>query len=99
MNESADRLPPDLRPVAATSAGLSLKDLGDELLVYDPGSDRVHVLNGTARELYLLADGSRSVAALVTAFLERYEVDPGEGERAVHETLTRLVELGLLRAA
>ena len=97
MSESQTSLPPDARPVPGTAEGLSVRDLGDELMVYDRGSDQVHVLNGTARDLYLLADGSRTVAAIVASFLDRHEVASDEGERDALQALTRLLELGLLR--
>ena len=55
------------------------QDLGDEYLFYDRSGDQFHVLNGTAREIFLLCDGTRTEDEIAAAFAERYDV---EHERA-----------------
>lgn len=72
------------------------RDLGDEYLFYDREHDRVHVLNGTAREVFLLCDGSRTVAQLALALVDRYGIDDETARRDTEELVTRLRELGLL---
>ena len=42
------------------TGSLNQRDLGDEFLFYDRDGDRVHVLNGVAREVFLLCDGNRT---------------------------------------
>ena len=86
--------PPDKRPQRLER--LSGRDVGDEYLFYDGDSDSVHVLNGTAREIYLLCDGTRSVDKLVAAMLERYEIDETTAREDVDSTLRRLIDLGML---
>lgn len=76
---------------------MSSRDLGDELLIYDRGADEVHMLNGTARELYLLCDGRRTVAEILERFAERYEVDRATADAAGAEALARLTAIGALR--
>ena len=78
------------------SEAMSGRDLGDEYLFYDASGDSVHVLNGTAREIYLLCDGSRSVADLVRAIVERYEVEESEARKDIETVLNELSALGLL---
>jgi hypothetical protein len=75
------------------------KDLGDEFLFYDAEGETVHVLNGTAREVYLLCDGNRTVGDLVEAMLARYEVEESTVHKDIDEILTQLVDLGLLTLA
>lgn len=36
----------------------------DELVLYDPGSDQVHILNTFAAAIYDLCDGRTSIAAI-----------------------------------
>lgn len=72
-------------------------DLGDEYLFYDAESDRMHVLNGTAREIYLLCDGSRSFEEVARAFASRYEVEPEVAVRDARQILDQLAALGLVR--
>jgi PqqD family protein of HPr-rel-A system len=72
------------------------KDLGDEYLVYADASDEVHVLNSTAREIYLMCDGSRTEAEIAAALAEKYDLDADRARRDTGATLARLAELGLL---
>ncbi len=71
-------------------------DLGDEYLFYDRERDQVHVLNGTAREIFLLLDGSRSEEDVAREVARRYEVDLERAIADVAETLRRLRELGVV---
>ena len=56
----------------------------------------MHVLNGTAREIYLLCDGERTVADLMRSVLGRYEVDEPTAHGDVQDILQELLDLGLL---
>jgi len=90
-------LTPDSRPHATT--GILGKDLGDEYLFYDSAHERVHVLNATAREIYLLCDGRASVLDIVRRFGARFEIDDARARRDVEETIDRLHSLGLVDPA
>jgi len=72
------------------------KDLGDEYMFYDAQGEQVHVLNGMAREVYLLCDGEHSVADLVKNIVDRYEVDEETAIQDVNDLLKKLIELELL---
>jgi PqqD family protein of HPr-rel-A system len=80
------------KPTPATDG----TDLGDEYLFYDRENDQVHVLNATAREVFLLCDGRRTEEEIEIAFAARYEVDEATARRDARETLQRLYELRLL---
>jgi hypothetical protein len=73
------------------------KDLSGEYLFYDRKGDRVHVLNGTAREIYLLCDGARTLVAIAESLRERFEVDDATARRDSASTVAALVEKGLLQ--
>ncbi len=85
----------DCRPVAAETC--VSRDLGEELLVYDPDGDQVHVLNEVAREIFLLCDGSRNPADIAAELTERFLVERAQALADVNETLDRLIGLGLLQ--
>ena len=72
------------------------KDLGDEYMFYDAMGEEVHVLNGIAREIYLLCDGEHSVEDLVRDIVDRYEVDEETASRDVDDLLQKLIDLRLL---
>lgn len=71
-------------------------DLGDEFLLYDREADCVHVLNGTAREIFLLFDGTRSIEQVATVFAERFGLEPEQARSDVEDTMARLRELGVI---
>ena len=72
------------------------KDLIDEYIFYDAQGEEVHVLNGIAREIYLLCDGERSVEDLVKNIVDRYEVDEETANRDINDLLQKLIDLKLL---
>ena len=80
----------------AASSTFKSRDLEEEFLVYDPDGDQVHVLNGTAREIYLLCDGNRNPSEIAAVLTERYQVDEQQALADVNETMDSLIGLGLL---
>lgn len=80
------------RPLAKTDG----RDLGDEYLFYDRERDRVHVLNETAREIFLLCDGSRTQDEVASAFAEKQEIDKTIAKADAVAVLRNLSELGLI---
>lgn len=72
------------------------RDAGDECLFRDADGMRIHVLNRTAREIYLLCDGSRSPAEVAGELAERYLVDPGTARADVEDLVELLVRLRIL---
>ena len=72
------------------------RDLGDEYIFYDPQGHKLHVLNGTAREIYLLCDGKNTIEEIAAALAKRYEVDRDTVLQDTREALERLLELGLV---
>ena len=83
-------------PDSAPRATASGKDLGDEYMVYDGATDEVHVLNRTARQIFLMCDGAHTVEQIAAALAQMYSLDPATARRDTDQTLHRLAELGLL---
>ena len=71
-------------------------DLGDEYLFYDRENDQVHVLNSTAREIFLLCDGQRNEDDISGALAETYDLEPATAVTDTRQTLERLYDLGVL---
>ena len=72
------------------------KDLGGEYMFYDENSDRHHLLNMTAREVFLLCDGTRTSDDIIREMMERFEVDEATLRRDVPEVIEKLLKLNLL---
>ena len=75
---------------------VSLKRTGDEALLLDERNGQVHVLNGTAAEVWELCAGDSTVEGVATALASSY----GLGQEAVRDDVENIVEtfreLGLL---
>ena len=71
-------------------------DLGDEYLFYDRENDRVHVLNTTAREIFLLCDGKRTEDEIASALAKTYDLETATAGKDTQQTLQRLYDLGVL---
>lgn len=71
-------------------------DSGDEYLFYDRENDQVHVLNSTAREIFLLCDGRRNEDDIAGSLAETYDLEPATAVTDTRQTLQRLYDLGVL---
>lgn len=69
-------------------SGLLIRELPDELLVYDQEQHRAHCLNRSAALVFRLADGTRTAAELARV--------PGVNEEVVTLALEQLAASGLL---
>ncbi len=87
-------LPVDARPRPTRTH--HEKDLSGEYLFYDQRGDQVHLLNGTAREIYLLCDGSRTLAAIARSLGAKFDVAEEKALGDVSAVVAELAERGLL---
>ncbi|HEU4749507.1 MAG TPA: PqqD family protein [Acidimicrobiia bacterium] len=71
-------------------------EIGDEISLYDPTTERVMVLNTTASDVWRLADGEYTVEELVDLLAQAYQVDPGSIREDVRRAVDRLSSEGLL---
>lgn len=72
------------------------RDLGDEYVFYDAGGEQVHVLNATARQIYLLCDGSHTVREIVQALASDYGLDESAAREDAVRAIESLATLGLV---
>ena len=80
-----------MKPLARRER-LLIRELADELLVYDQADHRAHCLNRTAATVFRHADGTRTAAEIARLVAP----EGADGEPAVAEALARLAEAGLL---
>ncbi len=85
-----------MRPIQC--AKTTLQDVGNELLVLDRETNRLHHLNPTASWIYRRCDGRSSVENLVDALTEQFAVERDTVERDLLQTLAQLRTLGLISA-
>lgn len=84
----------EMRPRA--NPAVTGRDLKDEFVLLGATGDRIHVLNDTAREIYLLCDGTRTLEEVADALVERYEVAREKALKDVREVVAELNRLGVL---
>jgi hypothetical protein len=77
--------------------GLLECDLPDELLLHVPGGPVAIALNASARAVWELCDGHRSIETIALDLTERFEAAPGEILTAVQDVIGELVGLQLLQ--
>ena len=77
------------------TTGLEVHEAQDGLVVFNPETDRVHHLNGTAAVLFELCDGSRDTVDLPAFVAELFSLDDSPSE-AVDEGLNQLMEQGIV---
>ncbi|HEX7120063.1 MAG TPA: PqqD family protein [Longimicrobiales bacterium] len=94
MREQAD---PDFTPAYAPASGVVATDLGDELILLDPGSGEMFSLNATGRCIWQALDGG--VAAAAAAVVEAFDVAPERAEADVRALVDDLLGAGLLVVA
>ncbi|MDA0748181.1 MAG: HPr-rel-A system PqqD family peptide chaperone [bacterium] len=71
--------------------------IDDDLVLYDPATDRVHTLNPTARLIWEGCDGTAEIEDLVHALTTRYEISFETARTDVEQTLQQLLDMGLIR--
>ena len=69
----------------------------DELTLYDPQSEVVHILNPTAAAVWQLADGAQEVGDIAAKLAELYGLEVDVAEEDVQEILEQFREAGLLQ--
>jgi len=85
---------PDDRPTKTDR--YLVKDLADELLLYDAEGRKIHVLNATMREIYLHCDGHHSVDDLARGLVAEFEVDGPTAKRDTIEVVQQLIDLEIV---
>ncbi|MGX7678039.1 PqqD family protein [Jatrophihabitans sp. DSM 45814] len=78
------------------TADIDVQDLDDEVCLYRADIDEVLVLNGTAGDIWRLADGTASVAQIITLLAQAYQTSTAAIDADVVGVLTDLAERGFL---
>lgn len=78
--------------------GVSGRRLGEDLMLYDPESDKVHVLNETAALIWNLLDGTNTIEKIEEILRQTFkDAKTRDISGDVKETLEKLKQEGLIR--
>ena len=82
--------------VGPHASGVLEQAVDDDLIVYSPSSERYFTLNRTAREVWAMADGTRTVDGIAEELAGRYGVEPSIVKADIAEIVRGFVEADLL---
>lgn len=71
-------------------------EVDGEVCIYDPSSERVAVLNGTASDVWRLADGTYTIAQIIDLLASSYETKPTSIASDVEAVVAEFIEAGFL---
>ena len=71
-------------------------EVDGDVCLYDPSSERVAVLNGTASDVWRLADGTYTIAEITDLLASSYGTQPTSIAPDVKAVVTEFVEAGFL---
>lgn len=71
-------------------------EIDGEISLYNPQSEKVTVLNGTASDVWLLCDGQHTPAEIKSLLASSYSIDESAIAVDVDRTIELLEESGLL---
>ncbi len=72
---------------------------GDETILFDPANGAIHSLNATARRIWELCDGTRTLEAIAENMEAEYELSAQQSRQDVTIVVGELRTLGLIRPA
>lgn len=81
-----------IRPVAS----LIESEIDGDISLYDPTSETVTVLNGTASDVWRLCDGHHTLKEMIELLASAYGVDADDIRHDVMTTLEQLEKSGLV---
>jgi hypothetical protein len=88
--------PPSSQIVPRRAAGVLECQLSEELLLYLPGGSAAVALNASARAVWELCDGRRSLGAIAADLAQRFDAPADEIPAAVRDAVLELDRLRLL---
>jgi hypothetical protein len=71
-------------------------EIDGDIGLYDPGRERVIVLNTTASDVWRLADGEHSLDEIVELLARAYGIGPDDIRHDVTEAVSALIDQGFL---
>lgn len=78
-------------------ADLTIRDLGSEMILYDPKSGTFHILNASARSIWMMLDGARDREQMKREYTDLYPKESADRLGAdLQRTIDDLARKGLV---
>lgn len=91
-----DRAEDNDEMVGPHAAGVLEQAVDDDLIVFSPANDTYFTLNRSAREVWELADGTRSASEIAATLADRYEVDVEQIRDEIFGIISGFRDTGLI---
>lgn len=76
--------------------GVSIRRLGNELMLYDEGLDKVHILNETGTLIWGLLNGKSNLTDIANSLIRQFpDAKPEEISRDISEIIEKFLLEGL----
>lgn len=96
FTEGMGRILGDNQRVGPPAQQVLETELDGEISLYNPATEQVTILNGTASDVWLLCDGEHTVEEITELLASSYEMTEEDIKGDVTSTIDRLYESGLL---
>ncbi len=73
------------------------REIDDEIVVLSPEGKFLHSFEGSARFIWSLIDGLRTIDSILDSIIEEYQVEPGTARNDLENFLAELQDLSLIR--
>ena len=80
-----------------TIDGIEVRHAGNDVIVYDPSNDRIHILNATAGRVLDLCDGDHDAEQIAAALANRTNAPAERVLADVHAVLASFRQLRFVR--
>lgn len=80
-------------------AGVMAQQVLDEMVLYDGNTEMGYSLNASARFIWDLCDGERTLSSICEEIAQDLEIEPAMLHDDVLTTVTELLKLGLLKTS
>ena len=72
-------------------------EIDGDISLYDPSTEQVTILNGTAADVWLLCDGEHTTEEITSLLASSYRVEESKISNDVERTIELLRKSGLLK--
>lgn len=87
---------PEIGMVGPAASHILETEVGDDISLYDPQTEQVVVLNGTASDVWRLADGTHTIEEITALLAASYQVNPESIASDVEKAVEEFSKAGLI---
>jgi hypothetical protein len=79
----------DMKKMPRVREDVSLQELGEEVMIYDPLNEKVHILNTTAHSIWKLCDGRCTIQEIKEKISKMF---PNTAEHEIHDDIVAAID-------